>query len=163
MKNQIYSLLEELNIDYQKVEHPPLYSYYDKDKYNVKLDGILCKNLFLRNKDKSVYYLIVMPGSKKLDMKKMENILDSTKLSFASEIDLDYYLSTTSGSVSIFNLINLKESNKVKIYFDKDVINSKKISFHPNINTETLVFLSVDLDKIFDYYKLNYELIEIED
>ena len=80
------------------------------------------------------------------------------KIKFANENDLKEILSLSSGAVSPFGLINDKEG-KVKVIIDKEVGESDFVSFHPNINTETLELSREDFHK---YIKsLKNELILI--
>ncbi|MDQ5984280.1 MAG: hypothetical protein RUMPE_01327 [Eubacteriales bacterium SKADARSKE-1] len=53
MEEKVYEMFNKLNIKYEKVDHPPLFACADNDKYQIKFDGTICKNLFIRNKDKS--------------------------------------------------------------------------------------------------------------
>ena len=56
MENKVYELLDKLHIEYEIVQHPPLFTCEDNKKYNIKMDAQICKNLFVRNKNKSKYY-----------------------------------------------------------------------------------------------------------
>ena len=44
----------------------------------------ICKNLFLCNRQKTSYYLLVMPGNKSLQTKELSPQIPSSRLSFAS-------------------------------------------------------------------------------
>ena len=71
MENEVYKLLDKLNIEYTKVEHPPLFTCEDNEKYNIKFDAVVCKNLFIRNSNKSQYYVISLPLEKRIDVKSL--------------------------------------------------------------------------------------------
>ena len=77
-----------------------------------------------------------MPEDKRLDMKEMGEKLGD-KIKFSNEQNLKDILGLLPGSVSPFGLINDKEK-KVKVVIDKDIWDADFVSFHPNINTETL-------------------------
>ena len=65
MQNEVYKLLGSLNIKYTKIQHPPLFSCEDNKKYNIKFNAMICKNLFIRNSNKSQYYIVILPLEKK--------------------------------------------------------------------------------------------------
>lgn len=160
MKNEVYQLLNKLHIQYDKVEHPPLFTCEDNKKYNIKFDAIVCKNLFIRNSNKSQYYLVALPLEKRVDLKLLQMLLGEKRLSFGNENVLEEKLRIKSGAVSIFNIINLKDKD-IMFILDEDILKCEKVGFHPNINTETVIFNPKELNKIFEYYNVNYKFIAI--
>lgn len=160
MKNEVYQLLNKLHIQYDKVEHPPLFTCEDNKKYNIKFDAIVCKNLFIRNSNKSHYYLVALPLEKRVDLKLLQMLLGEKRLSFGNENVLEEKLRIKSGAVSIFNIINLKDKD-IMFILDEDILKCEKVGFHPNINTETVIFNPKELNKIFEYYNVNYKFIAI--
>lgn len=158
MENEVYKLLDKLNIEYTKIEHPPLFTCDDNKKYNIKFDALVCKNLFIKNNNKSQYYLFALPLEKKMNLKSLQILLEETRLSFANENILEEKLGVKSGAVSIFNIINLKDRDIVFV-LDKDILKYEKVAFHPNINTVTVVFSSKELSKIFEYYNVKYKFV----
>jgi len=63
------------------------------------------------------------------------------------------------GMVSLFGLINNKDHD-IKIYIDKEILNEKKITFHPNDNTATMF---IKIDDMFKFIKnLDYEYCLID-
>ena len=160
MKNEVYQLLNKLHIQYDKVEHPPLFTCEDNKKYNIKFYAIVCKNLFIRNSNKSQYYLVALPLEKRVDLKLLQMLLGEKRLSFGNENVLEEKLRIKSGAVSIFNIINLKDKD-IMFILDEDILKCEKVGFHPNINTETVIFNPKELNKIFEYYNVNYKFIAI--
>ncbi len=160
MESKVYELLENLNINYEVVEHPPLFSRSDNEKYNIKIDAVVCKNLFLTNSKKSNYYLCSLPLNKKANLKLLQIILGEKRLSFVNEELLEEMLGVKSGSVSIFNVINV-EKNRVIFLLDEELLQYEKIGFHPNVNTKTVIFNSKELTKILNYYNVEYKFIKV--
>lgn len=160
MKNEVYQLLNKLHIQYEKIEHPPLFTCEDNEKYNIKFNAIVCKNLFIRNSNKSQYYLVVLPLEKRVDLKLLQMLLGEKRLSFGNENVLEEKLGIKSGAVSIFNIINLKDKD-IMFILDEDILKCKKVGFHPNINTETVIFNPQEIHKIFECYNIKYKFIEI--
>ena len=160
MENEVYELLDKLNIEHTVVNHPPLFTHEDAKKYNIKLDAVICKSLFIRNKDKSQYYIFALPIEKKIDLKLAQKLLEETRLSFGDENALQEKLGVKSGSVSIFNVINMKEKDIIFV-LDEDILNCEKVAFHPNTNTLTVMFNPKEIHKIFEFYNIKYRFIMI--
>ena len=160
MENEVYKLLNELEIEYEKIEHPPLFSGSDSEKYNVKIDALDCKNLFLRNNKKTQYYLVCLPVEKRADLKKLQEKLNETRLSFGNEQVLEEKLGIKSGSVSIFNVINLTDKSLIFI-LDEDMLKGERVAFHPNINTASVMFSPKYLTKILEHFGAKYKFIKV--
>jgi len=161
MKNEVYKLLNKLQIQYDKIEHPPLFTCEDNEKYNIKFDAVVCKNLFIRNSNKSQYYVISLPLEKRIDLKSLQMLLGEKRLSFGNENVLEEKLGIKSGAVSIFNIINLKDTDIIFI-LDEDILKYEKIGFHPNINTATVIFNPKEIHKIFEGYNVKYKFIKTD-
>lgn len=160
MENEVYRLLDKLNIEYTKIEHPPLFTCEDNEKYNIKFDAMVCKNLFITNSNKSQYYLVALPLEKRIDLKLLQLILEEKRLSFGNENALEQKLGVKTGSVSIFNIINLKDKDIILI-LDEDILRYEKIGFHLNINTATVIFNPKEITKILEHYNVEYKFIKI--
>ena len=160
MQEKVLELFKKLKIDYQLVEHPPLFTCADHDKYGIKIDGLDCKNLFLRNKEKSQYYLVSLPSEKRLDQNKLQKTLGESRLSFGNESVLFEKLGIKSGSASLLNVINTKNSDVIFIV-DKELSGHSKVGFHPNVNTATVLFNPKNIEKIFNHHKAKYVFLEL--
>jgi len=160
MKNKVYELLNKLNINYTKIEHPPLFTCEDNKKYNIKFNAIICKNLFIKNSNRSQHYLFVLPLEKKLNLKLLQMLLKESRLSLENEDILEEKLGVKTGSVSIFNIINLKEKDIIFI-LDENILAYEKVGFHPNTNTETIILNPKELHKIFQYFNIKYKFIKM--
>lgn len=136
-ENTVYEYLENLGINYEKREHPAVFTCETAAEFTGDMKGMHCKNLFFRNKKGKIHYLVIFDERKKVDIKKIGMKVGESNLSFASEQRMVKYLGLTPGSVSVFGLINDVE-NDVQVYIDKDVLNSEFVNFHPNVNTATL-------------------------
>lgn len=142
----IYEVLQELGIEYEKYDHPPVFTCEEAEKYYSNIEGAQIKNLFLRNKKGKQHYLLVVLSEKTVDLLKIAEIVNDHKLGFASPERLFQYLNLTPGSVSPFGLINDTE-NHTKVLVDQDILKHEKVHLHPNINTSSLVISVEDLQK----------------
>lgn len=150
----IYNLLKKLNIDYDEIEHKAVYTIEETLKENItsKIDGIECKNLFLKNKEH--YYLVFMEANKRANLKEISNLLSENKLTFASEDELRNILSLESGSVTPLGILNDKD-NLVTVLLDKELENNK-VLMHPDVNTKTISIKYSDLVNIIKYTSHKY-------
>lgn len=161
-QKELYTLLEHLNINFEYLEHPPTPTIDEAKKYWKDIEATHCKNLFFRNHKGNKHYLVVLEHSQNLSIKSLEQKLKQGKLSFASEKRMDKYLGLKPGSVSPFGLINDME-NHVFVFLDENIKNAKKISFHPNLNTASLVLEFCDFEKYLNQTNNNYQYIKLYD
>jgi len=138
--------LAELGIAVERHEHPPVPTVEDAERYWSGIEATHCKNLFLRNQKGDRHYLVVLKHSKKADLRAVADQIGDGKLSFASPERLMKHLGLTPGSVSPFGLIN-DGQHAVRVVLDRDLKSAERLSFHPNINTVTLVVSAADFDR----------------
>ena len=135
----ILKLLDSLNIKYTRLDHPPVYTCADADKYWINSKAAHTKNLFLKTQKTSHhYFLYILACSQRADLKQLAKSLNlSSRLTFASDQELKAILGLTPGSVSPFGLINDK-NHLVTVLVDQRLTTKDKLLFHPNTNTATL-------------------------
>lgn len=151
----IYDILEKLDIKYDEIVHKSVYTIKEAEVLKDRIDGVGVKNIFLTNK-RGGYFLVLIKDNKRLDIKMLESIFNTGHLSFGSDIELKDILGVESGSLSVFNIINDK-LNKVFIFIDKELV-SKRVLFHPNINTKTISINYNDVIRVIDYLNHDYKL-----
>ena len=161
-QKELYELLKQLNITYYYREHPPVATIEEARKYWKNIDAGRCKNIFLRNHKGNRHYLVILEHLQSVIMKDLEQRLKQGKLSFASEKRLMKYLGITPGSVSPFGIINDKDHH-VHLFIDQELLNYEKLSFHPNINTASLVIKRDDLVRFIEYNGNSYEFLKLYD
>lgn len=104
----------------------------------------ICKNLFLCNRQKTQFYLLLMPGSKPFRTKELSAQIGSARLSFASEEYMEQFLDLTPGSVTVLGLMN-DTDNRVQLLIDEDVVKDEYFGCHPCINTSSLKMKTNDI------------------
>ena len=157
--DKVKEYLNALGIQCKIVEHEPAYTTEEADKYIEGHEGVRTKTMFICNKKKTNYYMIIMDDSKRLDMNKFKEIVSEKQMKMASEEALKEKLGIEPGMVSPFGLLNNDEKD-VKIYMDKQIITEEIMTFHPNDNTKTLFITTKDLFKYFE--NIGYEINIIE-
>jgi Ala-tRNA(Pro) deacylase len=157
---RLYTLLKELDIAYEYYEHPAAPTVEEAMKYWKDLDATHCKNLFFRNHKGNRHYLVVMEHRQVLNIRDLEQRLKQGKLTFASHKRLKQYLSLTPGSVTPFGLINDKGKH-VHLFLDENLREAETISFHPCINTASLVVKYRDFERFLAYCGNTYEYVKM--
>lgn len=145
---RVYDLLEKLNMDYQRIDHPAAMTMEACAAVDVALEATICKNLLLCNRQQTAFYLLLLPGDKPFKTSVLSKIIGSSRLSFAAPEHMEAFLDITPGSLSILGLMNDRE-NRVTLLIDKDVLTGEFIGCHPCINTTSLRLKTADLlDKL---------------
>jgi Ala-tRNA(Pro) deacylase len=160
-KEIVLQALENLNIPYKLYEHPPAPTIGEAMKYWKDIDARHCKNLFFRNHKGNRHYLVILEHSSVLNIHELEKKLKQGKISFASDERMMKYLGLMPGSVSIFGLINDLEKH-VHVFLDKKLLTADRISFHPNINTASVVISFSDFEKFLKWKGNSFEYIDMD-
>ena len=108
---------------------------------NEQIDGVACKNLFLKSSDKQ-FFIYMMTVEKRADLKYIAKQIGSKRLSFASDEELVELLKLIPGSVTPLGIIN--DNKRVKILIDRE-LRAQRLLIHPNINTATISITYDDL------------------
>lgn len=145
---KVYDLLDSLRIEYQRTDHGHADTMEACNKIDKILGTIICKNLFLCNRQKTDFYLLMMPGDKPFKTKDITKQLGCARLSFASEEYMEEYLNIKPGAVSIMGLMNDTE-NHVQLVIDRPVVESETMGCHPCVNTSSLKLKTKDVMEKF--------------
>lgn len=140
----IYDRLDQLSIPFDRVDHEHADTMEICQEVEKVLGGQICKNLFLCNRQKTNYYLLVMPGGKNLQTKELSPQIPSSRLSFASGEDMEKYLNVTPGSATIMGLI-FDPENKVQLLIDEEVLGEEYFACHPCVNTSSIRLKTEDV------------------
>ena len=152
--------LTEMDIPFRIIEHPAAMTTEEADRYIEGEEGVKTKTLFLCNKKSKVYYLVVTDGAKPIDMKALEALIPTKGLHFCSEEKLMNKLGLPAGTVSIFGLLN-NEEHDVNVILDKEILDEKYITFHPNVNTATAFITMEDMYRFFEKTRYEYRILEL--
>ena len=157
---KLYSLLEQLHIDFKYIEHPAAPTIEIARQYWVGHDAKHCKNLFFRNHKGDRHYLVILDCDCDMDIHTIEKMLKQGKLSFASAKRMDKYLGIQPGAVTPFGLMN-DTDHHVYLFLDKNLQQAARLSFHPCVNTASLIIARDDFMRFLDYTGNLYEWIEL--
>lgn len=140
----VYDMLDRLGISFERVDHEATATIEQCHEIDRILDIEICKNLFLCNRQKTDFYLLMMPGKKPFKTKELSAQIGSSRLSFADASHMEEFLSLSPGSVSILGLMNDKEC-RVKLLMDEEVADTEYIGCHPCVNTSSLKIRTKDI------------------
>ncbi|MEG1505070.1 MAG: prolyl-tRNA synthetase associated domain-containing protein [Lachnospiraceae bacterium] len=157
----VYQLLDKLKIPYEGVDHDVAASIEECQVVDQALGIDMCKNLFLRNQQKTTFFLLLIPGDKKFLTKDISKQLGISRLSFAEPEYMEKFLNITPGSVSVLGLMNDKDWY-VDLLIDKDLMDNEYIGCHPCINTSSLMIKTNDiLKKFLKYTGHRYRVVKL--
>lgn len=159
-QEKVLERLKELNINFEVIDHPAVFTIEEMDDLKITEQGDVCKNLFLRDEKGKRHFLVVLGKDKKADLKSIQSQLGSTKLSFASAERLDKYLKLEKGAVTPLGVINDVDA-AVEVVFDKDLVQKARLGVHPNVNTATVWISFEDLKKVIEENKNKIKYVNI--
>lgn len=166
--DKVLSFLDEHDIEYKIVNHPPLFTIEEALPFWESQDELKgcthCKNLFLRNHSGKRHYLVTMECHKSLDFTRLQNVIREGKLSFASPERMERCLGLQPGSVSPLGLINdidltdanprelFENGHRVKFYADKELKDAEMMTFHPCDNTASVALTKENFHKFLNIW-----------
>lgn len=128
--------LDTLDVSYELTHHKAVYTVEESREVDAQIPGVHCRNLFLRDKKKKMY-LVVLPVDCGVDMKKLQPVIGSDRLSFGSSDRLWTYLGVRPGSVCPFSIIN-DTDNAVQVILEESMMQAERVNYHPLLNTMTV-------------------------
>ena len=136
-ERRVYEFLEDLGVDFVHVDHPEEYSMGDAAEADEAIGVVGAKNVFLRDKKRRHFFLILVNGTKRIDLKQISELTGVKKLTFCREEDLDEILGLTPGAVTPFGLLN-DEEGRVQLIIDASLQDEEFFAMHPCVNTTTV-------------------------
>ena len=143
---RVYDYLDALGIEYERVDHAPAFGSDQQlfSEIETALDARICNNLFLANRQRTKFYMMMIPAEKRFRSSDISAQAGSSRLHFAEEEYMEDLIDCTSGSASVMGLIN-DTGHRVQLLVDEDVLNAEYVGCHPCINTSSLRIRSEDL------------------
>ena len=159
MYQKVVDRLNELGIPFQIVEHEPVLTTEQADRFIEGIEGVRTKTMFLTNKKKRNFYLVIIDDAKRLDMDVFKEIVEENRIKMASAETLNDKMMLLPGTVSPFGLLNNRDKD-IQVYFDQEIVSEERMCFHPNTNEKTIF---VNTEDLFTFLKaIEYEPHVIE-
>ena len=140
---KILSIFKENNVTYQLYEHEPVYTSQEAAKIRGVELKTGCKSMVLKTKD-GKFVLANVAANKKIDLKKLERMLDR-KLSFASKEEVLQTTNCESGSVPPFGKLF-----GLPTFLDESVLENDFVNFNIGMLTRSVKISKQDLLKLMD-------------
>lgn len=154
MYQKVVDQLNELGIPFQIVEHEPVLTTEQADRFIEGIEGVRTKTMFLTNKKKRNFYLVIIDDAKRLDMDVFKEIVEENRIKMASAETLNDKMMLLPGTVSPFGLLNNRDKD-IQVYFDQEIVSEERMCFHPNTNEKTIF---VNTEDLFTFLKaIGYE------
>ena len=143
----LLAFLDQLQINYVMHRHRPLRTVEDSKAYRGEMRGLHLKNLFLRDRKKK-NFLLVVEEDRQIDLKTLHQKIGCDRLSFGSADRLFELLGVRPGAVSPLTLIN-DPNCEVHLVVDKALKTNERIYVHPLVNDITLGIVGTQLQYFF--------------
>lgn len=149
--------LNDLDITYDIISHPPALTTEEADFFIQGMEGVRTKTMFLTNKKKTSFYLLIMDDKKRLDMDSFKDIVQANRIKMSSSDTLFEKMSLPPGVVSPFGLLNNKDKD-IQIFMDEAIKDEEIMTFHPNTNERTIFIKTTDLLRFLESigYKVKF-------
>ena len=156
----IYEFLAQHQIDYERYDHPPVFTCEEAERIVPELPAAKTKNLFLREKKGKYHFLVMVGYEKVVDLKALSQLLEVSNLSLASPERLRKYLALDPGAVTILGIVN-DVNNEVDVIVDEELWNSTTFRCHPLVNTSTLIISKEHLERFLDITEHNIKILKV--
>ena len=146
----VYDLLDSLGIEYFRLDHAPAFGSETELCREIEdsLGAKICKNLFLANRQRTKFYMLMIPEDKVFRSSDISKQAGSSRLHFAEPEYMEDLIGCPPGSASVMGLMN-DTDHKVQLLVDDDVLNAEYVGCHPCINTSSLRIRSEDIFEKF--------------
>ena len=158
--DDFYQFLSDNQIEYERHDHPPVYTVADVERLVPDLPAVKTKNLFLRDKKGRRHFLVAVPAQRRVNIKALGAAIGSGHLSFGSPDRLKKFLGVDPGSVTVLATIN-DPGHAVELIFDEMLWKETVFQFHPLVNTSTLVISRENLKRFFDLTGHEVRLLDV--
>lgn len=158
----VLAALDSMGIEYERLEHPPAATMDDCISIVSRTGAVHCKNLFLTNRQGTVFFLVMLGMDKRFRTADISKQLGVARLSFTTPEQLFQVLGLTQGSVTVTGLLN-DTDRIVHVAIDKDLLSSNRILIHPNINTASIAVKTSDILAFLHNLGYEYHPIEVVD
>lgn len=144
-EEKVYGTLEAWGVPFAAYHHEPAYTMEQCAEFD-RTHGFgagtsHCKNLFLCNRQKTKFYLLVIDGDKPFRTADISRQLGVSRLSFGPEEQLLAYLGCHPGAIGPMGLL-WDEQNEVELLLDEDLKKADTLLVHPGVNTATIALSS---------------------
>lgn len=150
METKLYADLQALNIPYDVVEHPAVFTVEESRAVDGDIPGGHTKNLFLKDAG-GRFWLVTVPAALRADLKALPAVMGAKRVSFGKGEDMERLIGVTPGSVTPLGAIADPEG-AVTIVLDATLAAAERVNCHPLRNTATLGLSGADLVRALTHW-----------
>lgn len=150
METKLYADLQALNIPYDVVEHPAVFTVEESRAVDGDIPGAHTKNLFLKDAG-GRFWLVTVPAALRADLKALPAVMGAKRVSFGKGEDMERLIGVTPGSVTPLGAIADAEG-AVTIVLDATLAAAARVNCHPLRNTATLGLSGADLVRALTHW-----------
>ena len=147
-EEEFLKFMDDNKFVYEGLEHPAVFTCEEAAKYHTGIEAVHTKNLFLCDKKKRHFFLVVTACEKTVRLDSLAARLGLSRLRFASEADLEKLLGVGKGAVTMMGLVN-DSQHRVALWIDQGIWGGERFLCHPLVNTATLVLSKAELERFF--------------
>ena len=140
----VYDFLDSTGVAYSTLCHPAAFTMEECEAIRKAIGAPVFKNLFLTNKQQTLYFLLMIPAGKPFKTKYLSSQLGCARLSFATPEAMAELLHIAPGAVSPLGLIHDRE-RRVKLIVDRELAATGRYACHPCVNTASVALSLADL------------------
>jgi Ala-tRNA(Pro) deacylase len=145
-RDRFLAWLDEQAIAHRTVDHPAVFRVEEGHDIKAGMPGAHSKNLFLKDK-KGRLWLVSAAQHTTVDLKRLDKVIGSARLSFGNAELLEETLGVKPGSVTAFGLINDPDQG-VTFVIDRRLWDADIVNFHPLNNTATTAVDQANFRKV---------------
>jgi Ala-tRNA(Pro) deacylase len=150
METKLYADLQALNIPYDVVEHPAVFTVEESRAVDGDIPGAHTKNLFLKDAG-GRFWLVTVPAALRADLKALPAVMGAKRVSFGKGEDMERLIGVTPGSVTPLGAI-ADADGAVTIVLDATLASAERVNCHPLRNTATLGLSGADLVRALTHW-----------
>ena len=147
-EKEFLQYLDAQGFEYQRVEHPAVFTCAEAELHRPPVPATSTKNLFLCDKKARRFFLVVTSCEKTVKLDTLPSQLGVNSLRFASEENLYRLLGVTRGAVTMMGLAN-DMGHQVELWLDCEIWRNENFLSHPLVNTATLILSRGELERFF--------------
>lgn len=144
LETKVYQELERLGIKYERVDNDTVEAMEECVEISDKLGAEIRKTIVVCNRQKTEFYLVILPANKRFDSKLFAAMMRTARVSFASPEDMEAVIGLTPGEASVMGVLN-DGAGKVQVVVDKAVADAEWFACNPGANTTHIKFKTKQL------------------
>ena len=144
LETKVYQELDRLNISYERVDNDTVETMEECVEISDRLGAEIRKTIVCCNRQKTEFYLVVLPADKRFDSKLFAAMMRTARVSFASAEDMERLTGLTPGEASVMGILNDPEG-RIQVVIDKAVADAEWFACNPGANTTHIRFKTKEL------------------